>query len=117
MKLESATLHVTLEAVRAYAGLTDDFNPIHLDAEFAAASPMNGRIAHGTLSLGVLWQALARSGVGPDGYLLDIRFLRPVRLGDRVTAGGDLASDSVTFDVWVRNDRDDIVIAGTARPL
>lgn len=115
MQLEPVTVHVTEDAVQTYARLTDDFNPIHLDAAFAAATPMQHRIAHGTLSLGALWQALA--GVptpGAGGWELDIRFLKPVRLGDRVTAGGG-TTEPGRLEVWVRNDRGETVIAGTAR--
>lgn len=115
MNLEPLSLHITPEAVLAYAHLTDDFNPIHLDAAFAAASQMKGQIAHGTLSLGVLWQALAQvPSTRPESWILDIRFQLPVRLGDRVTAGGSMI-DADSLEVWVRNDQGQTVIAGVAR--
>jgi 3-hydroxybutyryl-CoA dehydratase len=114
MELKPVSFLVTPDAVLGYAHLTDDFNPLHLDAEFAAASPMKGPIAHGTLSLGVLWQALMQAeDASAATWELDIRFLRPVRIGDRVTAGGR-PSGSGELEVWVRNDRGEVVIAGTA---
>ncbi len=52
-------------AIRAYAEVTGDFNPIHLDPDFAVRTPMKGIIAHGMLSLNMLWQALAKT-LGAD---------------------------------------------------
>ena len=59
--LQQAILKVDSAAIRAYAELTNDFNPIHLDPVFAASTPMGGVIAHGTMSICLLWQALFRS--------------------------------------------------------
>ena len=59
--LKSCRLTVTESVIRAYAELTNDFNPIHLDAEFAAATPMRRPIAHGTISLCLMWQCLGKN--------------------------------------------------------
>jgi len=103
--LRSASLTVTEETVRSYAELTDDFNPIHLDAEFAARTPMGRPIAHGTMSLCLLWQCLQRnfSTQAFNELNLDVRFVKPVYIGDVVTAGGQ-PSEVVPgqYDVWVR---------------
>lgn len=116
--LQTATLRVEPDVIRAYADLTGDYNPIHLDAEFAASTPMGGVIAHGTMSICLLWQALFRS-FGPDTFDaldLDIRFLKPVRNGETLTAGGDPKVDSLeVFDVWVRADDGTDRVAGTVR--
>jgi hypothetical protein len=77
---------------------------------------MGGIIAHGTLSLSVLWQSLAAT-FGPErmaDVAMDIRFVRPVRENDCVVAGGARDGES-GYEVWVRADGDDrseIVIAG-----
>ena len=115
-RLESITMKVDRAAILAYAGITGDFNPIHVDPEFAAKTPMGGVIAHGTLSLNLIWQSLAAS-FGTDalrGASLDIRFSKPVRDGDTVQAGGRL-SEAELYDVWVRNQDGLNVIEGTAR--
>ena len=115
-KLNDVSLTVDQAKVRQYAEITDDFNPIHLDAEFAAKTPMNGVIAHGTMSMNLIWQAITAT-FGMDaaaGAELDIRFIRPVRLGDVVTAGGEALSDGGGFKVWVRNQTGEPVIEGTA---
>jgi len=104
-------------AIRAYAEVTGDFNPIHLDPAFAARTPMRGIIAHGMLSLNLIWQALAKS-LGGDAVAridLDVRFVKPVRENDTVTAGGRQATDVAhVYAVWAENQAGEAVITGTA---
>lgn len=119
--LQTATLKVDAATIRAYAELTDDFNPIHLDADFAARTPLGGVIAHGTLSLCLLWQALWRSfgDRAFDGLDLDIRFIRPVRIGETLIAGGEPNAEAGAdghYDVWVRGDDGSDRVVGSLRP-
>jgi len=108
--LASARLTVEPPLIEAYADLTQDFNPIHLDPAFAAETHMGGVIAHGTMSIGLIWQSVEQS-LGASAFVdadLDIRFIKPVRLGETLVAGGSLrVNDSRTYDVWVRDDSDD----------
>lgn len=118
--MRTASLHVTEAAIRAYAELTDDFNPIHVDAEFAAKSPMGRPIAHGTMSLGLIWQALGRSFAADALATLDleVRFIKPVYIGDVVTAGGE--PDGTVpglWKVWVRGQDGSDRIVGTVQLL
>src|SRR5215813_5061836 len=111
-------LLVDRAAIRRYADITQDFNPIHLDPEFAAKTPMGGIIAHGMLSLSLLWQSL-HATFGDErlaGAALDIRFVKPVREDDWVTAGGARAANDPAYAVWVRAEgqgRSEVVISGT----
>lgn len=110
-------LLVDRAAIRRYADITQDYNPIHLDPTFAARTPMGGIIAYGTMSLNLVWQSLAATfGMARMADIaLDIRFIRPVREGDTVVSGGSLKAVG-TYDVWVRAERtagEEIVIAGT----
>jgi acyl dehydratase len=116
--LHRATLKVEAGTIRAYAELTDDFNPIHLDPVFAAGTPMGGVIAHGTLSICLLWQSLFRSfGAGAFAALdLDIRFVKPVRIGETLTAGGQARPDEPgCYVVWVRGVDGADRVGGTVR--
>jgi 3-hydroxybutyryl-CoA dehydratase len=116
--LEPVTLEVKMATIRAYAELTDDFNPIHLDPEFAASTPMGGIIAHGTMSMCLLYQMLQRNlGAAAFAALdIDVRFLRPVREGEVLTAGGAAKADAAgTYDVWVRAGDGTDRLAGTVR--
>ena len=114
--LTERSMQVSRQAIRAYAQITQDFNPIHLDPDFAARSPMGGVIAHGTLSLGLIWQALQMS-LGTErmrGVTLDVRFMRPVREDDTVVAGGILTDDRSGYDVRARTQDGTVVIGGIA---
>jgi 3-hydroxybutyryl-CoA dehydratase len=76
------------EMIDAYAGISGDYNPLHMDAEFAAASQFGTVIAHGPIGLQVMFQAVAEwlgaDGL-PVGVLIDVAYRGPVRIGDRVT--------------------------------
>jgi acyl dehydratase len=103
-------------AIQRYAVISDDFNPIHIDPEFAAGTSMGGIIAHGMLSLALVWQSL-RATYGPNaqaGARLTVRFTRPVRENDTVSAYGRLRAGEVgIYDVFVENQRSEAVIKGT----
>jgi acyl dehydratase len=78
----------------SFASLTGDFHPLHTDAEWAAASEFNGRIAHGMLLLSYC------VGLVPldPAHVLALRgferiaFKRPVRIGDTIHVEGELES-------------------------
>ena len=118
LKLIERRMQVDRTAIRRYADITQDFNPIHLDPEFAAKTPMGGIIAHGMLSLSLLWQSV-QATFGVDrmaGAAMDVRFVKPVREDDIVVAGGRRADGDANYQVWVRAeapDRSETVISGT----
>jgi acyl dehydratase len=118
--LPEMRLRVDRACIRKYAHITRDTNPIHLDPDFAKATPMGGIIAHGTLSMSLIWQSLSQA-CGPSSEVviqLSVRFLRPVREGDLVVAGGTLSDPSGVYAVWARVEaatRSEVVISGTAR--
>src|SRR3972149_1647477 len=90
-ELRPVTKTINFDTILRYADLTDDYNPIHVDREFAAKSPMKGIIAHGTMSMNLIWQAF-RGTLGNaaiERAVLDVRFVRPVRENDMVTGGGE----------------------------
>lgn len=118
-ELESVALAVDEAAIMRYAAVTGDYNPIHVDPEFAAKTEMGGVIAHGTMSLNLIWQALERT-LGRAALArieLDIRFRRPVRVGDRIEAGGTLDGSGARYAVWARNQHGENVIEGSASLL
>ncbi len=87
------TKTVTETDVVLYAGITGDFNPAHIDAVAAEAGMFGGRIAHGMLSAGFISTVLAMKLPGPGTIYLQqsLRFVRPVRIGDTVTAKVEVA--------------------------
>jgi len=91
--------------LRAFAEVTGDANPVHLDEAYAAASPFKGRIAHGMLSAGYISAVLGTQLPGPGAIYVSqaLSFRRPVRIGDEVTAqvkvtAIDAARARVTFE-------------------
>lgn len=73
--------------IGAFAAVTGDDNPIHLDEAYAAATPFKGRIAHGMLAAGYISAAIGTKLPGPGAIYISqtLRFRRPVRIGDTVT--------------------------------
>lgn len=101
MRLEELTVGAAAELgktvteadVVLFAGVTGDFNPVHVDAEAAARSRFGGRIAHGMLSAGLISAVIGMKLPGPGSIYLSqsLRFTRPVRIGDTVTARVEVA--------------------------
>ena len=112
---------VTEADVVLFAGVTGDFNPVHVDAEYAATTQFGGRIAHGMLSAGFVSTVLASRLPGPGTIYLSqsLRFTRPVRIGDTVTAHAEITQlhpekRRVTLATVCRNQRGETVIEGEA---
>ena len=116
-ELIPVTWTASAEAVAKYAELTDDFNPIHLDPVFAAATPFGRPIVQGTLTLNLVWQSL-RETFGPaalPGVEIDIRFTAPVLVGETVTATGRPKKDNAAvYEIAVTKDDGTVVLSGTA---
>lgn len=114
--LVAVSKRVDRAAIRLYAGITDDFNPIHVDPEFAATTSMRGIIAHGMLSLNLVWQSLRATygSEAAEGAALEVRFVRPVREDDVISAAGRLVDGSAgIYAVAVTNQKEEPVITGT----
>jgi len=71
-----------------FAGVSGDNNAMHVNEEFAAATPFGGRIAHGMLTASVISAAIANKMPGPGTIYLgqNLRFRAPVRPGETVHA-------------------------------
>jgi 3-hydroxybutyryl-CoA dehydratase len=74
--------------VEAFAELSGDTNPVHLDEAYARSTSFGGRIAHGMLAAAFISAVLGTRLPGPGAIYLtqSLRFRRPIRLGDSVTA-------------------------------
>ena len=84
---------ITEADVVLFAGITGDLNPVHVDQVAAERSPFGGRIAHGMLTASFISTVLGMRLPGPGTIYLSqsLRFLRPVRIGDTVTARVEVA--------------------------
>lgn len=74
--------------IEAFAQVSGDTNPVHLDEAYAATTTFGGRIAHGMLSAAYISAVLGTQLPGPGAIYLtqSLRFRRPVKIGDEVTA-------------------------------
>lgn len=85
---------VTQEHVERYARASGDFNPIHMDSDFAAGSQFGTRIAHGMMVAAAISEMMttAFGGEWLNTGRMKIRFKSPVYPGDRITAVGRVKS-------------------------
>ena len=74
--------------VEAFAELTGDLNPLHLNETYARTTSFGGRIAHGMLAAAYISAVIGTKLPGPGGVFMtqSLRFRRPVKVGDSVTA-------------------------------
>jgi acyl dehydratase len=109
-----------------FAGVSGDFNSLHLDDELMRSSQFGGRIAHGLLVLSIASGLRAQEGLFAGtllafGGIRDWRFLAPVRPGDTVRVRSEIVETRpsasggkgvVVQRVEVLNQRDEAVHAG-----
>lgn len=86
--IRSLTKEVTDRDIALFAEVSTDRNPVHLDEDYAQQTIFGGRIAHGMLTAGLVSAVIGEQLPGHGTVYLgqSIRFLGPVRPGDRVTA-------------------------------
>jgi 3-hydroxybutyryl-CoA dehydratase len=87
---EKASLSRTISEadILHMAEITGDFNPVHMDEDFASRTRFKGRIAHGLFSVGLISAVLGTKLPGPGAVFLKqtLSYLHPVRAGDVLTA-------------------------------
>jgi 3-hydroxybutyryl-CoA dehydratase len=84
---------VSGKKIDTFAELSGDFNPIHMDAEFAATTMFGKRIAHGALSASLISAILGNDLPGPGAIFveLNMRFRRPAFIDDEIIARAEVA--------------------------
>jgi 3-hydroxybutyryl-CoA dehydratase len=112
---------ITETDIVIYAGLTGDFNPMHMNAEFAKKTHFGERVAHGPISLGLIAPVIGMQLPGPGCILLSISgdFKAPVKIGDTVTARAEVAEKlaekkTIRLALSFTNQRGEEVISGEA---
>lgn len=79
---------MSLEMVKSFAGISEDFNPVHLDADYASQSRYKAQIIHGLMAAS-LFSGLFGTKLPGEGCVYksqNMRFKRPIYVGDEVTA-------------------------------
>jgi acyl dehydratase len=123
---ESRGRTLTETDIQLFAGLTGDYNPLHTDSEYAAASRWGGRIMHGLCGLSIATGLFSRLGViegTTESFLsVETHFHDVMRIGDtirvvtRVTRKRDLTGQNagvVAFEALTYNQYDHLVQRGT----
>ena len=114
---------ISQKSINNYAEATGDFNPIHVDEEFAKDTPFKGTIAHGFYILGFLSELMTRQfgKAWVQGGSLDVRFKKPVKPGDTITVRAKLVDrrtikdqSHLVFDAVWENQMKEPVIMGRA---
>jgi 3-hydroxybutyryl-CoA dehydratase len=110
---------VTDELVRAFAEVSGDYNPIHLDEEFAKTTRFGRRIAHGMLSGAFISAVLGYEfGERKIIYLSQtLKFTAPVFIGDTVTTTATVANirddkPIVTLETVCTKQDGEVVVKG-----
>ena len=123
---DSAEITKTIEQadIDAFAGVTGDHNPVHVDEEFAKTTRFGRRIAHGMLTASLISSVLANKLPGEGSVYLGqtLQFVAPVFPGDEVTARVTVKEirenkPILKLETICVNQRDEIVIRGEATVL
>jgi len=106
-------------AVKAFANLCGDDNPLHVDGTFARNTRFKGRIGQGMLTASLISTTLTRLTRGLFVYISqDLLFTAPVHLGDTVTATAEVTEildrGRVRFRTLCVNQRGETVLEGFA---
>jgi len=123
---DSAEITKTIEQddVDAFADVTGDHNPVHVDEDFAKTTRFGKRIAHGMLTASLISAVLANKLPGEGSVYLGqtLQFVAPVFPGDEITARvtvKEVREDKpiMKLETVCVNQRDEVVIRGEATVL
>jgi phosphate acetyltransferase len=123
---DSATLERTLteQDITLFAVMSGDINPAHVDAEYATSSRFREVIGHGMWSGALISTILGTLFPGPGTIYLgqNLRFRRPVKVGDTITIKvtakeKDVAKGKIVLDTECTNQDGDVVVSGAAEVI
>jgi phosphate acetyltransferase len=116
------TRTLTMADIQAFALVSGDVNPAHVDPEYAEGTRFHGVIAHGMWAGALISSVLGNEFPGPGTIYVaqDLRFHRPVHVGDTLivtvtVATKDDATRGVVLDCEVHNQRGEQVVSGRAQ--
>ncbi|MDR2198817.1 MAG: MaoC family dehydratase [Deltaproteobacteria bacterium] len=118
------SVEITGELIKSFAELTGDFNPIHLDPDYAAKSFFKKRIAHGLLPVSFIGAIFGTALPGPGSIYLNqsVVFTAPVFLGDTITVRAEVVGldhhyPKVTLKTTIKNQLGKTVVDGSGEIL
>ena len=121
---DSFTKTITETDVYLFASISGDFNPMHVDEEFAKKTPFRTRIAHGALPHSLIAPVLGTKlpGLGTIAIEVSARFKAPTFFGDTITATAEVvekmeAKKRVKLKLLWTNQRGATVATGMAEVI
>lgn len=126
-KIVTAARTVTETDIVMFAGLTGDFNQIHVDAEFSKTTPFGARVAHGLLGLSIASGLVVQTGF-MEGTIMAFRevnewkFIKPIFIGDTIHVDTNvietkalprIGGGSIVITLEVKNQKDETIMKGT----
>ena len=123
---DAASFSKTLAEADIYnfAGISGDFNPIHVNEEFAKTTRFGKRIAHGMVTASFISTLIGMYMPGKNALYLsqEMKFVKPVFIGDTLTATATVLEKIVekkilVLETIIKNQDDQVVLAGQARVM
>jgi 3-hydroxybutyryl-CoA dehydratase len=112
----SASRTITEADIDSFAELSGDYNPIHVDDEYAKCTRWGGCIAHGMLVAGLVAQTLSElGGEGAVHTSQEVSFRAPVRIGDTVTVTSEVTGKVeekrrlLIVSTWTNQDGETVI--------
>ena len=112
---------VTSEDIEMFGQVSGDYNPLHFDEDWAKITMFKGRIAHGILTATYVSTVIGMKLPGPGTIYISqsMKFRRPVRIGDKITArveviGKNSEKEFLTLKTVCINQDDKVVLDGEA---
>ncbi|MHA1587696.1 MAG: MaoC family dehydratase [Candidatus Thorarchaeota archaeon] len=112
---------VTSEDIEMFGQVSGDYNPLHFDEDWAKTTMFKGRIAHGILTATYVSTVIGMKLPGPGTIYISqsMKFRRPVRIGDKITArveviGKNSEKEFLTLKTVCINQDDKVVLDGEA---
>lgn len=111
---------VTAEDIAKFAEVSGDFNPIHMDKEYAKGTIFGAQIAHGMLIASYISTVIGTKFPGKGTVYMgqNLKFIRPVFFGEELTIHVELTEllekRKAKLSTFVKNGKEEIVIEGEA---
>lgn len=128
MKFVSPRITVTDAHIILFAGLSGDFNPLHVDDIFAKKTIFGSRIAHGLLTLTLLsgHMGMLVAGTAIAFLELNAKFIKPVRVGDTIYGEAEIIEKKpvekynggiITIKSTIKNQNNEVVAESQSKLL
>lgn len=115
---------ITEADIILFAGISGDFNPLHMNEEYAKTTAFKTRIAHGGLAASLLAPVLGNQlpGLGTVALETITKFRKPTYIGDTITCTVEVTSKnqrmkSVTMKVIWTNQKNEVICKGECKVI